>query len=285
LAHNAGHEGSVVLQEVTRGKNPNRGFNAATGDYEDLVKAGIIDAAKVTRMALQNAASVAGLLLTTDAMVSEIPAEEKAPELTASKPSGIDKDRIAHSRSQFRIPPGTTSFKNWNFSKAFNANLTQFTRGADLEGNLPTIEVVKKETTQTSAEAYAVARIRDQDEDEPFLLRKSYVLEAGLQTQIPEGFKGAPVQLPPDEEEIEIDIVVYAEDMEIAPDLKQSYVFNRKQDSPLREFRLTPTEPGHKIIRVEFRYHGYWLTTIRFEVDVAKQESASPSLSMQEQPV
>jgi len=76
IANNAGFEGSVVVQEVIEG-NGNFGFNAETGEYEDLVKAGIIDPTKVTRFALQNAASVAGLLMTTEAMVAEKP--EKKP--------------------------------------------------------------------------------------------------------------------------------------------------------------------------------------------------------------
>jgi len=69
IANNAGFEGSVVVQKVMEGKG-NFGFNAETGEYEDLVTAGIIDPTKVTRFALQNAASVAGLLMTTEAMVA-----------------------------------------------------------------------------------------------------------------------------------------------------------------------------------------------------------------------
>jgi chaperonin GroEL len=78
IANNAGFEGSVVVQRVADGKG-NFGFNAESGAYEDLVKAGIIDPTKVTRFALQNAASVAGLLMTTEAMVAEKPEEKKAP--------------------------------------------------------------------------------------------------------------------------------------------------------------------------------------------------------------
>ncbi len=76
IADNAGFEGSVVVQKVMDGKGA-FGFNAETGDYEDLLKAGVIDPTKVTRFALQNAASVAGLLLTTEAMVAEKPKEKK----------------------------------------------------------------------------------------------------------------------------------------------------------------------------------------------------------------
>ena len=77
IANNAGFEGSVVVQHVIDGKD-NFGFNAETGKYEDLAKAGIIDPTKVTRFALQNAASVAGLLMTTEAMVAEKPEKRKS---------------------------------------------------------------------------------------------------------------------------------------------------------------------------------------------------------------
>ena len=77
IVQNAGKEGAVVVERVRNEKNENIGFNAATETYEDLVKAGVIDPAKVTRTALQNAASIAGLMLTTEAMVSELPEDEK----------------------------------------------------------------------------------------------------------------------------------------------------------------------------------------------------------------
>jgi chaperonin GroEL len=76
IADNAGMEGSVVGEKVKEGKDA-FGLNAETGEYEDLIKAGIIDPTKVTRFALQNAASVAALMLTTEAMVAEKPTEEK----------------------------------------------------------------------------------------------------------------------------------------------------------------------------------------------------------------
>jgi chaperonin GroEL len=80
IAANAGEEGSVVVKELYT-KTGNVGFNAGTGQYEDLVKAGVIDPAKVTKTALINAASIAGLMLTTEAMVSEIKEKEKAPAM------------------------------------------------------------------------------------------------------------------------------------------------------------------------------------------------------------
>src|SRR4051794_29447270 len=77
LASNAGVEGSIVVQEVKKRKG-NDGYNVATNEYEDLVKAGVVDPKKVTRSALQNAASIAGLLLTTECLITELPEKEKA---------------------------------------------------------------------------------------------------------------------------------------------------------------------------------------------------------------
>ena len=76
IVNNAGDEPSVVVNKVVEGKG-NYGFNAQTGEYGDLVEMGVIDPTKVTRFALQNAASVASLLLTTEAMVAELPKDEK----------------------------------------------------------------------------------------------------------------------------------------------------------------------------------------------------------------
>jgi chaperonin GroEL len=76
LASNAGVEGSIIVQEVKRRKN-NEGYNVGTGQYEDLVKAGVVDPKKVTRTALQNAASIAALLLTTECLITELPEKEK----------------------------------------------------------------------------------------------------------------------------------------------------------------------------------------------------------------
>jgi chaperonin GroEL len=76
LAYNAGMEGALVVEEVKKRKG-NEGYNVATGEYVDLVKAGVVDPTKVTRSALQNAASISGLLLTTEAIVTEMPEKEK----------------------------------------------------------------------------------------------------------------------------------------------------------------------------------------------------------------
>jgi len=76
LANNGGVEGSVIVDSVKKSKG-NEGYNVTTGEYEDLVKAGVVDPKKVTRTALQNAASIAGLLLTTECLITEVPEKEK----------------------------------------------------------------------------------------------------------------------------------------------------------------------------------------------------------------
>lgn len=81
IAQNAGREGAVIVERVKTEKNDNIGFNAETEEFEDLVKAGVIDPAKVSRTALQNAASIASLMLTTEALVADIPEEKKMPAM------------------------------------------------------------------------------------------------------------------------------------------------------------------------------------------------------------
>jgi chaperonin GroEL len=85
IAQNAGAEGSIVVSRVKESKDKNFGYNAATDSYEDLVKSGVIDPTKVTRTALQNAASIAGLLLTTECVVVEKKEDKPAP---AAPPGG-----------------------------------------------------------------------------------------------------------------------------------------------------------------------------------------------------
>jgi len=79
IVQNSGEEGAIVMGKIRENKNPHFGYNAQTDTYEDLVESGVIDPAKVTRSALQNAASIAGLMLTTEAMVCEIPEKKSAP--------------------------------------------------------------------------------------------------------------------------------------------------------------------------------------------------------------
>jgi chaperonin GroEL len=89
ISHNAGLEGSVVVNEVRNNKSASWGYNARLDKYEDLVKAGIIDPTKVTRSALQNAASIAGLMLTTETMVADLPKEDAGGGMPAGMPGGM----------------------------------------------------------------------------------------------------------------------------------------------------------------------------------------------------
>jgi chaperonin GroEL len=90
IVHNSGEEGAIVLGKIRDNANPHFGYNAQTDVYEDLVASGVIDPAKVTRSALQNAASIAGLMLTTEAMVCEIPEKKAAPAPGGHGPEGMD---------------------------------------------------------------------------------------------------------------------------------------------------------------------------------------------------
>ncbi|MCH6553437.1 MAG: chaperonin GroEL [Acidobacteria bacterium] len=89
IVNNAGGEGAIVVARVKDAKETNFGFNAETGEYGDLTKQGVIDPAKVTRLALQNAASIAALMLTTEALVCEIPEEEKKEAGAGMPPGGM----------------------------------------------------------------------------------------------------------------------------------------------------------------------------------------------------
>ena len=89
IVENAGEEGAIVVGEVVKDKNPNFGYNAETGKFEDLVAAGVIDPTKVARTALQNAGSIASLMLTTEALVCEIPEEKKEPSMPGGHGGGM----------------------------------------------------------------------------------------------------------------------------------------------------------------------------------------------------
>jgi chaperonin GroEL len=90
ITANAGHEGAVLIEKVRANQDYNYGFNAATGQYEDLVKSGVVDPTKVTRSALQNAASISALMLTTEAMICEFP--EKKSAMSGSGGYGSEMD-------------------------------------------------------------------------------------------------------------------------------------------------------------------------------------------------
>ena len=88
IVNNAGEEGAIVVGKIRESKENNFGYNAQTSKFEDLVKAGVIDPTKVTRTALQNASSIAALMLTTEALVSELPEDKKAPAEHGGMPYG-----------------------------------------------------------------------------------------------------------------------------------------------------------------------------------------------------
>jgi chaperonin GroEL len=90
IAGNAGFEGAIIIEKVRSNNEANYGFNAATGEFEDLVKSGVIDPTKVTRSALQHAASISALMLTTEAMIAEVP--EKKPAAAPAPGHGPDMD-------------------------------------------------------------------------------------------------------------------------------------------------------------------------------------------------
>ena len=89
ISQNAGYEGSIVVQKVREAENPDEGFNAQTERYENMIGAGVIDPTKVVRTALQNSGSIASLLLTTEALVAEIPEEKPEPAAGGGAPPGM----------------------------------------------------------------------------------------------------------------------------------------------------------------------------------------------------
>jgi chaperonin GroEL len=89
IAQNAGHEGAIIVNRVRESKDDNFGFNAETGEFGDMIKAGVIDPAKVTRLALQNAASVVALMLTTEVLIADIKEEEEMAVAGAGHGGGM----------------------------------------------------------------------------------------------------------------------------------------------------------------------------------------------------
>jgi chaperonin GroEL len=89
IAENSGVEGSIVVGKVLQNKSQSYGFDAQTEQYVDMLSAGIVDPAKVVRVALQDAASVAGLMITTEAMVAEAPKKKEAPPMPSGGMGGM----------------------------------------------------------------------------------------------------------------------------------------------------------------------------------------------------
>jgi chaperonin GroEL (HSP60 family) len=94
IASNAGWEGSIVVEKVKEMKQ-DMGFNALTEKYDDMINTGILDPTKVVRTALQNASSIASLLLTTEGLVAELPEEEKPPSITHRRATCTERPRSA----------------------------------------------------------------------------------------------------------------------------------------------------------------------------------------------
>ena len=89
IAQNAGHEGAIIVGRVRDSKEENFGFNAETGEFGDMIKAGVIDPAKVTRLALQNAASIVALMLTTEVLIADIKEDEEMAAVGAGHGGGM----------------------------------------------------------------------------------------------------------------------------------------------------------------------------------------------------
>jgi chaperonin GroEL len=89
IVGNAGEEGAVIIGKIRDHKDTNYGYNAQNGEFVDMVKAGVIDPTKVTRTALQNAGSISALMLTTEALVAELPEEKKAPAMPGGHGGGM----------------------------------------------------------------------------------------------------------------------------------------------------------------------------------------------------
>jgi chaperonin GroEL len=89
IAQNAGHEGAIIVDRIRDSKEENFGFNAESGEFGDMIKAGVIDPAKVTRLALQNAASIVALMLTTEVLIADIKEDEERAAVGAGHGGGM----------------------------------------------------------------------------------------------------------------------------------------------------------------------------------------------------
>jgi chaperonin GroEL len=89
IAQNAGHEGAIIVDRVRESKEENFGFNAESGEFGDMIQAGVIDPAKVTRLALQNAASIVALMLTTEVLIADIKEDEATAAVGAGHSGGM----------------------------------------------------------------------------------------------------------------------------------------------------------------------------------------------------
>ncbi len=192
------------------------------------------------------------------------PQVERAIELLnwAEAPGGCGLEQIMQTLEEMGIVMGTIQ-------------LTPGDEKPDI-GELKQHAVKNDTNDNDDTEAYALARIKDHQSGQPFYLGRTYELQAGIRSQIPKGFKGEPVQLPDQQEPIQLEIVVWAENMEIEPAWIQPYLFSRTEETALAEFQLNPTQSGRKQVRVEFLYQRHWLAKIEFEVEVVEAQELVP---------
>lgn len=130
--------------------------------------------------------------------------------------------------------------------------------------------VIEREEIDAEHETYAIAYIKDHESEQTFQTYQTYHLQAGIRSKIPEGAIGEPLELPSQEESIQFEIIVWAEDMEIKPDWIQNYIFIQNKENPFVEFQLKPKRPGYKLIRIEFLYKLHWLAKIELKVEVVE---------------
>ena len=170
------------------------------------------------------------------------------------------------------------SFEDWNKSRTRWEHANESRDGRILFENF-LIESIKhthaireqepREGRQ-NAEAYAIARIKE-DETRPFYVNKVFTLQVGMQDKQPHDSQVVHNH-GPRRNSIQFDVVVNAQDMTSEPNWIQSYDFRREEDVQFVEFRLTPTKPGRKLVRIEFLYERHWLTNIELEVDVVDDQ-------------
>lgn len=126
-----------------------------------------------------------------------------------------------------------------------------------------------------SIEQFAVAKIKDHEPGQPFIVGKTHTLITGIVGEELAGFELRKISLPRSDHELRVDIMVYAEDMDVKPHWLQSYIIDTKTQSPLMEFILQPKNSGHKVLRVDYLFQQNWLTKIEFDVDVVEQQEST----------
>ena len=171
------------------------------------------------------------------------------------------------------------SFEDWNRSRTRWEHPNESRDGRILFENF-LIEAIKHTHAirerqpregQQNAEGYAIARIKE-DETQPLYVNRVFTLQVGVQDKQPDGSQVVHNH-GPRRNSIQFDVVVNAQDMTSEPNWIQSYDFRRDEDVQFVEFRLTPTKPGRKLVRIEFLYERHWLTNIELEVDVVDDQN------------